>query len=280
MKKRLLMTLCGVLSGFALAFADDVNYSGTVVSKSGEPIMGATVTVTGTTVSTITDMDGKFSLVVPDGYSTVTVTYSGMKKQTVSVQREPVVLYASAEQAEQARMALVKPVKPKRDYKKNAFNLEIGYGNAVGDWSDAMDYITNDDQYLSLNLGWHHNYNKYIGWEVFNFGVFTPVDIDDDYEYTSVYLTTGIKLTSPSWKKLSLFYSFNIGAHYCEASETASLILRNRLGINFNKWIYIAADYNVVKLSDDAKETMYGYDYDSYDAPNMGVLTFALGFNF
>ena len=64
MKRKLLMTLCGVLSGFAWAFADDVNYTGTVVSKTGEPIMGATVTVTGTTVSTMTDMDGKFSLIV------------------------------------------------------------------------------------------------------------------------------------------------------------------------------------------------------------------------
>lgn len=292
MKKRLLMTLCGVLSGFALAFADDVNYSGTVVSKSGEPIMGATVTVTGTTVSTITDMDGKFSLVVPDGYSTVTVTYSGMKKQTVSVQREPVVLYASAEQAEQARMALAKPVKPKRSYKKNAFNLEIGYGEAIGDWNDFMcdfyDSGTSSFNYLSLNLGWHHNFSKYIGWEVFNIGAFIPESIDSYHDMGNYYLTTGVKLCTPSWKGLSLFYSFNIGTDYDSYIDHFELIIRHKLGINFGKWVYLAANYNVVNLSDTSKDyycndLQYSQGYDAFtsDIPkNIDVVTLALGFNF
>lgn len=281
MKKRLFATLFGVLSALAPALADDINYSGTVVSKSGEPIMGATVTVTGTTVSTITDMDGHFSLVVPDGYTTVTVTYSGMKKQTVSVQREPVVLYETAEQAEQALLASKKAVKPKRNYKRNAFNLEIGYGGAMGDWGDYTDYALESDEYLSLNLGWHHNFNQYIGWEVLNFGALAPTNFDKDYDYISAYVTTGVKVTSPSWKKLSVFYSFNIGVHWCSSTDDADgvdLIIRNRFGVNFNKWVYVAANYNVVKLSDKAKETLYGYSYN--DAPNIGVMTIALGFNF
>lgn len=40
---------------------------GTVVDAQGEPIIGASVTIKGGTVGTITDIDGNFSLTVPAG---------------------------------------------------------------------------------------------------------------------------------------------------------------------------------------------------------------------
>lgn len=296
MKKRLLTTLLGVLSVFASAFAEDVNYSGTVVSKSGEPIMGATVTVTGTTVSTITDMDGNFSLVVPDGYTTVTVTYSGMKKQTVSIQREPVILYESAEQAEQARLLAQKTAKNtlKKEYKKNAFNLEIGWGGSMGNWGDASKYIFDTDQYLSLNLGWHHGINKYITLEVLNFGILTPIDFDSDYDFVNAYATTGIRLTTPRWKKLSLSYSLNLGADYDNWTEEFNFMMSHKISINFGKWAYLAFKYNIINLTDNAKESYdydlsHGYNYDhgdyhyEYYGDNIEKLeigTISFGFNF
>lgn len=308
MKKRLLTALFGVLSVCAAAFADDVNYSGTVVSKSGEPIMGATVTVTGTTVSTITDMDGNFSLVVPDGYTTVTVTYSGMKKQTVSIQREPVILYESAEQAEQARLLALKNNKKSlsKPYKKNAFNFEIGVGGALGDWSDAakflMDenYSSSGDTYVTINLGYHHGFNQYIAWEVLNVGAYAPVENLDD-NFINAYATTGIKLTTPRWKKLSLSYSFNLGADYDGYTEYVNFTMRHKISLNFGKWCYIAFNYNIVNLKDESKEyynddlnyySNHGY-YDSYGTyhsygsryygnsiDKIEVGSFALGFNF
>lgn len=250
-------TLLGVLSVFASVYADDVNYSGTVVSKSGEPIMGATVTVTGTTVSTITDMDGRFSLVVPDGYSTVTVTYSGMKKQTVSVQREPVVLYESAEQAEQARaLAMKKSSTPKRNYKKNAFNIEFGAGSSIGDWTDVF-----EEDYLSLSFGWHHGFSQYITWEVLNAGITIPADIDSYYDRSVLSGTTGIKLTTPRWKKLSLFASLNMGVGYDWYSEEAGLLVRYKIGVNFGKWAYLACKFDFMNLGDDTKYNDGYYDY-------------------
>ena len=41
--------------------------TGTVVDASGIPVIGANVMVKGTTNGTITDMDGKFTLEVPEG---------------------------------------------------------------------------------------------------------------------------------------------------------------------------------------------------------------------
>lgn len=50
--------------------------TGTITNLQGEPIIGANITVEGTTSGTITDIDGKFSLEVPAG-STIRITYIG-----------------------------------------------------------------------------------------------------------------------------------------------------------------------------------------------------------
>ena len=44
-----------------------VTFKGVVVDTTGEPIIGASVKVVGTTTGTITDLDGKFMVVVPSG---------------------------------------------------------------------------------------------------------------------------------------------------------------------------------------------------------------------
>jgi len=49
------------------------------------PIIGANVVVSGTSVGTITDTDGRFQLSVPAGKSTLQVTYLGYQTQTVSI---------------------------------------------------------------------------------------------------------------------------------------------------------------------------------------------------
>ena len=50
--------------------------TGTIVDPSGMPVIGANVMVKGTTNGTITDMDGKFSLEVPEG-ATLLISYIG-----------------------------------------------------------------------------------------------------------------------------------------------------------------------------------------------------------
>ena len=77
------LTLCAALLFGAVAYAQNVKITGTVVdADSGEPIIGAAVIVPGTTQGTSTDIDGKFTLDAPAGtdlefscigYSTITV---------------------------------------------------------------------------------------------------------------------------------------------------------------------------------------------------------------
>ena len=57
---------------------------GTVISsEDGLPVVGASVIVAGTKTGTLTDVDGKFSLSVPNGTKLV-ISYLGMQQKTVS----------------------------------------------------------------------------------------------------------------------------------------------------------------------------------------------------
>lgn len=57
--------------------------SGVVVDEIGEPIIGAAVKIDGTTLGTITDMDGKFVISVPPK-GKITISYIGYTSQTIS----------------------------------------------------------------------------------------------------------------------------------------------------------------------------------------------------
>jgi len=54
----------------------DVIITGTVVDASGQPIPGVTVSVPGTTIGTATDLDGRYSINVPEG-STLVISFIG-----------------------------------------------------------------------------------------------------------------------------------------------------------------------------------------------------------
>lgn len=59
--------------------------SGTVVDETNLPVIGANVMVKGTTNGTITDMEGRFTLEVPEG-ANLEISYIGYNTQTISVQ--------------------------------------------------------------------------------------------------------------------------------------------------------------------------------------------------
>lgn len=66
-------------------YAQDIKVSGTVISGADNyPIIGANILVKGTTIGTITDVDGNFSFEVPQG-STLVISYIGYQAQEIKV---------------------------------------------------------------------------------------------------------------------------------------------------------------------------------------------------
>jgi len=71
---------------FALtSFAQQKSLSGTVTGEDGSPIPGVTIVVKGTTIGTVTDMDGKFSFKAPADAKVLSVAYVGMKTQELAI---------------------------------------------------------------------------------------------------------------------------------------------------------------------------------------------------
>ena len=85
MKNHLRMALAALLllMGGSIAFAQQ-KISGTIVDLSGQPVVGASVVIPGTTTGVVTDLDGKYQITVPTG-SNITVSCIGFVDQTVAV---------------------------------------------------------------------------------------------------------------------------------------------------------------------------------------------------
>lgn len=86
--RRLSVFLCAVLvAGFSsLSYAQNgrFNIKGVVVDEQGEPLIGASVFVKGTTEGVVTDVDGAFALSVQEG-ATLTASYIGYLSKDVEV---------------------------------------------------------------------------------------------------------------------------------------------------------------------------------------------------
>ncbi len=70
---------------FSLALGAQSYVSGTVTDSGGEPLIGANILVKGTSVGTVTDFDGNYSLEVPEGASTFIVSYTGYSTQEIPI---------------------------------------------------------------------------------------------------------------------------------------------------------------------------------------------------
>lgn len=58
---------------------------GKIVDSSGEPLPGATVTVQGTTIGTVTDLDGNYSITIPNNSNQLTFSFIGFNTKTLPI---------------------------------------------------------------------------------------------------------------------------------------------------------------------------------------------------
>ena len=87
MKRKLMFFMTFLFIGIGLATAQTSKVTGLVTSEEdGQPVVGASVLVNGTTLGTITDIDGKFTISnVPSSSKTLRVSYVGMLPQEVTI---------------------------------------------------------------------------------------------------------------------------------------------------------------------------------------------------
>jgi TonB-linked SusC/RagA family outer membrane protein len=82
--KKISFFLCCLVLGIGLATAQTKEVTGTVISdEDGEPVIGATVMVKGTSLGTVTDFDGAFTLSVPTDVQKLSISYVGMVPKDV-----------------------------------------------------------------------------------------------------------------------------------------------------------------------------------------------------
>ena len=100
MKRKLMLLMTCLFIGIGLVNAQVSKVTGTVTShEDGLPVVGASVLVKGTTVGTVTDIDGNFTITnVPSSAGTLVISFIGMKTQEVKIKPNVnVVLMSDAE---------------------------------------------------------------------------------------------------------------------------------------------------------------------------------------
>ena len=80
MKRKLILLLICLFTGIGLVTAQNQKVTGVVIwEEDGQPVVGASILVKGTTIGTISDIDGNFTLFnVPGSAKSLVVSFFGM----------------------------------------------------------------------------------------------------------------------------------------------------------------------------------------------------------
>ena len=85
MMKLKLLLLFVLLLSVQLAMAQRTIAGSVTDAETGEALIGANIMATGTSLGTVTDVDGSFSLQVSEGVTTIEVSFTGYSSQTVNI---------------------------------------------------------------------------------------------------------------------------------------------------------------------------------------------------
>ncbi|MDP4206871.1 MAG: SusC/RagA family TonB-linked outer membrane protein, partial [Bacteroidota bacterium] len=133
MKKTMLL-LCLLIGMISWASAQ-TKITGKVVSADdGQPVMGASVLVKGTTVGTVTDMDGAFSVNLPSSSKTLVFSFVGMLTVDLPAQNGMIVKLSS--DAKQMKEVVVTALGIKRDKKTLTYASQQVSGEELKKASD------------------------------------------------------------------------------------------------------------------------------------------------
>lgn len=120
--KKLSLVLMLVLFGVGITLAQRT-VSGTISDEAGEALIGASVLVKGTTAGTVTDLDGKYSINVSEGSTTLVFSYTGFSTQNVELGASNVLDVTMSEGVTLAQ-AVVTALGVERDEKALGYSVQ------------------------------------------------------------------------------------------------------------------------------------------------------------
>ncbi len=116
-----------------------INVRGTIKDVTGEPIVGASILLQGTTSGVVTDYNGNFSIQAP-GNGTLVISYVGYLTQTISINNRNIISIIMQEDTELLEEVVV-----------------IGYGTArKTDLTGSIATIAEKDFQKGMITDQHH----------------------------------------------------------------------------------------------------------------------------
>ena len=253
MKKLAAIILC-IAGCMATASAQTNKVSSVVLSaQNGEAVSGASVTVTGSNISTTTDMNGRFSIEAPAQYKTLTISHNNFQPSTMNILPDPIVMHPAKRFLE-------------------GWGIELGYASSTVGY-DSDDFDDFDDTDVSRRGGF-------------------TIGITYDYPIVAVnnlsvmgglfYLPKGVSSTEYE-SYYDEYYTEEYYANYLELQATAKYqynlpVLNNELNAFALAGPYLAygigGDYT--DDYDGYKESIFDECLDRWDAG----LVLGLGLNY
>jgi TonB-linked SusC/RagA family outer membrane protein len=91
MKNKVQFLTLALLVCLQWSFAQDRAITGKVTDEAGQPLIGATVVVKGTTIGSITDFDGRYEIAVPVSATTLIFSYTGYASQEITIGNQSII---------------------------------------------------------------------------------------------------------------------------------------------------------------------------------------------
>ena len=86
-----LIMLFALIAGTQSIFSQDQSVTGTISDENGERLIGVNIIIKGTTVGTISDVEGKYEIQVPSDAEVLVFSFIGMITQEISIGNQTVI---------------------------------------------------------------------------------------------------------------------------------------------------------------------------------------------
>ncbi len=116
----------GILSPF-----QQRTITGTVKDKDGNPLPGVNVVVTGTTIGTITDVNGRYNIEIPQGAKSLTFSFIGMQSVQVNIGTENTIDVQMSEEVVNLEEVVVSALGIKREEKALGYAVQKVDGESL-----------------------------------------------------------------------------------------------------------------------------------------------------